>query len=57
MNEYYQGLYLDAESELEFGKYQGETVGAVTESDPDYIRWLNGEGVSFSDEVIDIVDA
>lgn len=31
-------LYTD--SLLDFGKYRGQTVAAVVECDPEYIRWI-----------------
>ena len=29
-----------------FGKYEGQTIGEIIELDPDYILWLDEEGVA-----------
>lgn len=55
MIDYYQGVILDLDTELEFGKYQGYGVGYLIDEDPDYIRWLSDQGVDVSDEVMELL--
>ena len=49
--DYYKNIYLELDTYLEFGKYQGEDVTTILEEDPDYIVWLMVQGVEVSDEV------
>ncbi len=32
---------------LRFGQYQGKTVQYVLSSDPQYLKWLSGQGTKF----------
>jgi aspartate oxidase len=34
-----------------FGQYQGKTVQFVLSSDPQYLKWLSGQGTKFEPEI------
>ena len=37
---YHENIIYDTDTVMEFGKYQGETVEDINESDSGYIEWL-----------------
>jgi uncharacterized protein (DUF3820 family) len=51
MLDYYKDIYLELESELEFGKHQGRSIKDILDDDPDYIRWMFSEGFDLGDDV------
>ncbi len=53
--DYYLGVVLCLDTELEFGKYQGLPVSEVIDNDVEYIEWLIDQGVEVSDEVKEIL--
>ena len=53
MSGYYQNLYLEIDTCLEFGKYKGETVEEILTNDPSYLRWLAEEGVEMDEEILE----
>jgi uncharacterized protein (DUF3820 family) len=53
--DYYQGVTLDLDTELEFGKYKGLTVDEVIDDDAEYIEWLIDRGIDTSDEVKELL--
>ncbi len=56
MLEYYIGVVLEMNDELEFGKYQGCTIADIIEDDLDYIEWMISEGIEFGETVLDAVN-
>ena len=54
--EYYEGVTLDVDTEIEFGKYQGMTVEDILEEDAQYIEWLNDQGIEVTEEVQALLD-
>jgi uncharacterized protein (DUF3820 family) len=53
--DYYFGVVLCLDTELEFGKYQSLPVSEVIDNDAEYIEWLIDQGVEASDEVKEIL--
>lgn len=55
MFEYYSGLVLGIDDELEFGKHQGCAVRDVIDEDLAYIEWMMSEGIEFEESVLSAV--
>lgn len=49
---YYENLYLEMDTTLEFGKYQGERVEDILKDDPGYLKWLAEQGVEMDEEIL-----